>query len=102
MDNEALNIESALNVQQNIGKINIINDDDLDKKFDNKIWKTTSATTSRTTRHDIKRMDFAEFNDDNVFNIKQNNRQDNIENNIDNDELFNKSSLTKIVPQQRL
>ena len=40
--------------------------------------------------------------DDNVHNIKQNNRQDSIENNIDNDELFNKSSLTKIVPQQRL
>ena len=38
MDNEALNIESALNVQQNIGKINIICDDDFDKMFDNKIW----------------------------------------------------------------
>ena len=38
MGNEELNTESVLNVQQNIGKINIINDDDLDKKFDNKIW----------------------------------------------------------------
>ena len=102
MDNEELNTESVLNVQQNIGKINIICDDDFDKKFDNKIWKTTSATTSRTTRHDIKRMDFAEFNDDNVHNIKQNNRQNNIKKNIIDNELFNKSSLTKIVPQQRL
>ena len=58
--------------------------------------------TSRATRHDIKRKDFAELNDDNVHNIKKNNRQYNIENNIDNDKLFNKSSLTKIVPQQRL
>ena len=39
MDNKALNTESVLSVQQNIGKINIICDDDLDKKFDNKIWK---------------------------------------------------------------
>ena len=31
MDNEAFNTESVLNVQQNIGKFNIISDDDLDK-----------------------------------------------------------------------
>ena len=98
MDNEELNTESVLNVQQNIGKINNISDDDLDKKFATRIWTTTGSTT----RPDIKRMDFAELNDDNVHNIKQNNRQDSIENNIDNDELFNKSSLTKIVSQQRL
>ena len=98
MDNEVLNTESVLNVQQNIGEINNISDDDLDKKFATRIWTTTASTT----RPDIKRMAFEEFDDNIVLAIKQNNRQESIKHNIVDNELFNKSSLTKIVPQRRL
>ena len=38
VDIEQLNLENVPDIQQNIGKINIISDEDLDKKFDNKIW----------------------------------------------------------------
>ena len=67
-------------------------------KFASKIWTTTSSTT----RPDNKKMEFAEFNHNAVLNIKQNHRQESIENNIVDNELFIKNSLTKIVPQQRL
>ena len=93
-----LNTESVLKIQQNIGKINNISDDYLDKKFATRIWTTTGSTT----RPDIKRMAFEEFNDNIVLDIKQNNRQENIKHNIVDNELFNKNSLTKIVPQRRL
>ena len=51
MDNEALNTESVLNVQQNIGKINIICDDNFDKKFDNKIRKKNLLQQHRTQQN---------------------------------------------------
>ena len=45
MDNEALNIESALNVQQNIAKATSSEQTLFNTKFDIKNMETTSATT---------------------------------------------------------
>ena len=72
-------------------QINIINDEDLDKKFDNKIWKNfcNNILDNRVRRQQC-------------VQHQANNRQEDIENNIANNELFNNSLLTQIVPQRRL
>ena len=96
MDIEKFNFKIVLNIYQNIGQLGMFNEEELNKTCATKTTNTLT-TTSLTTKPDIKKMDIEEVNDNIVFNIKPNNRQENIKNNIANIELCNQSSQTKMV-----